>query len=302
MNPQPWQSEEVADWERRGEYRNLLGWTIFTLDIPAEVGQDNDPLLVLHGFPTSSFDFHQVAAQLAKSRRLLLIDMLGFGLSEKPDIRYRIELQADIVQAFMAEVAISRLALLTHDMGDTVGGELLARNMEGRWPVEVTARVVTNGSIYIEMAQLTDGQKFLLDLPDERLADGATIGAATTEGALKATFSPRSSVDAAELSAAWELISNRQGHLLLPRTIRYIEDRRRNQDRYTGAIEDHPATLSIIWGTDDPIAVSDMATRLSKARSDSNLKRLENVGHYPMLESPDLFAEAVSDFLSSKIS
>ena len=74
----------------------------------------------------------------------------GYGLSAKPDRAYPMALQADVAAAFVAALGIERLALLTHDMGDTVGGELLARRAEGTWPVEVTRRVVTNGSIYID--------------------------------------------------------------------------------------------------------------------------------------------------------
>ena len=55
-----------------------------------------------------------------------------------------------------------------------VGGELLARRAEGSWAVDVTRRVLTNGSIYIEQAHLTDGQQLLLSLPDEKLATGRT--------------------------------------------------------------------------------------------------------------------------------
>ncbi len=87
-------------------------------------------------------------------RRVLLFDMIGYGLSAKPDRAYTIDLQADVAQAFVADAGVSTLALLTHDLGDTVGGELLARQAEGRWPVEITRRVITNGSIYIEMAHL----------------------------------------------------------------------------------------------------------------------------------------------------
>jgi pimeloyl-ACP methyl ester carboxylesterase len=219
--------------------------------------------------------------------------MIGYGLSAKPDMAYTIDLQADVVEAFVAELGISRLALLTHDLGDTIGGELLARNAEGRFAVEIVHRVVTNGSIYIEMAHLSDGQKFLLSLPDERLSESVDLGAATINAGLTATFSPHSSVNDAELAAAWELLSRNGGHLLLPRTIRYIEERRRHQDCYTGAIETHPSPLSVIWGTDDPIAVADMATRLHKVRPDSQLLWLNEVGHYPMLEAPDAFSRAV---------
>ena len=63
-------------------------------------------------------------------------------------------------------LGVDRLGLLTHDVGDTVGGELLARQLEGGWDVEITDRTLTNGSIYIELAQLSAGQLLLLELPD----------------------------------------------------------------------------------------------------------------------------------------
>jgi pimeloyl-ACP methyl ester carboxylesterase len=93
--------------------------------------------------------------------------------------------------------------------------------------------------------------------------------------------------------AAWELISHHGGHRLLPRTIRYIEERRRNQSRYTGAIESHPSPLGIVWGADDPIAVVEMVTRLREARPDASVEILDGVGHFPMVESPTRFEDAV---------
>ena len=51
-----------------------------------------------------------------------------------------------------------------------MGGELLARQLEGAWDVEITDRMLTNGSIYIELAQLSAGQRFLLELPDRAAA------------------------------------------------------------------------------------------------------------------------------------
>jgi pimeloyl-ACP methyl ester carboxylesterase len=257
-----------------------------------------EPLVVLHGFPTSSFDFVHVVDGLAEHRRVLLLDMIGYGLSAKPDRAYTIDLQADVAQAFVADTGVSRLALLTHDLGDTVGGELLARQAEGRWPVEITRRVLTNGSIYIEMAKLSAGQELLLSLPDERLPDSAGIDRPAMEASLAATFSARSPLEESDLHGASELILHDDGHLLLPRTIRYIEERRRNQARFTGAIETHRSPVTIVWGTDDPIAVAPMATRLQGVRPDAALTWMPDVGHYPMLESPSAFLDAVVPALS----
>src|SRR5581483_1394294 len=136
---------------------------------------------------------------------------------------------------------------VTHDMGDSVGGEVLARSVDGTLGFGIERRVVTNGSIYIEMAHLTDGQNLLLSLPDEQLAAESAAPQAGLEAALRATFAPASAVADDEVAAMAELIVRDGGHRLLPRIIRYIEERRVHETRWTGAIESHPAPLTIVW-------------------------------------------------------
>jgi pimeloyl-ACP methyl ester carboxylesterase len=285
-------------WEAIGRYRHFADQRIFTVDAPAIGPERHPPLLVLHGFPTSSFDFAAVLEGLRAGRRVLLIDLLGFGLSAKPDRAYSMDLQADLAAAYVAELGIDRLALLTHDMGDTVGGELLARRADNEWPVEVTQRVVTNGSIYIEQAHLTDGQLLLLSLPDALLPEDTPIDASALTRSLRATFSPATpdvpdgwTEDPVPPAAAQ--IVHDGGQRVLPRLIRYIEERRANERRFTGAIESDPSPLHVVWGLDDPIAVPSMVDRLLAVRPDATAIRLENVGHYPMVEAPARFLEAV---------
>jgi pimeloyl-ACP methyl ester carboxylesterase len=284
----------AAAWRQRGTLRTLCGRTIFTVDVPPEGRETGPPLLVLHGFPTSSFDFRPVVDRLAANRRVVLFDMLGYGLSEKPDVAYRLDTQADLAIALTAELGIERLSLLTHDMGDTVGGELLARQLEGGWPVEVVERTLTNGSIYIELAHLSAGQQLLLSLPDEALGPEQAPDRAGLMAALAATFSPQTDADEEELDATGQQVVHGGGNRLLPRTIRYIEERRRHQDRYTGAIERHPSPLTVLWGRDDPIAVVEMVDRLRLARPDAVVRVLDGVGHYPMVEAPERFLAALT--------
>ncbi len=49
----------------------------------------------------------------------------------------------------------------------------------------------------------------------------------------------------------------------------------------------------MVWGSDDPIAVPAMADRLAAARPEARIVHLGGIGHYPMLEAPDRFLEAV---------
>jgi pimeloyl-ACP methyl ester carboxylesterase len=284
-------------WEAVGRQRHLCGHQVFTIDAPPIGPERHEPLLILHGFPTSSFDYAAVLDPLRAGRRVLLIDGLGFGLSAKPDQPYTLALQADLAVAFVAELGLTSLALLTHDMGDTVGGELLARRQEGTWAVDVTRRVLTNGSIYIEQAHLTNGQQLLLSLPDARLSPDVPINATSLTQSLRDTFSPRSELPAPgspedPLPSTVEQILRHDGHLVLPRLIRYIEERRQNQSRFTGAIERDPSPLHVVWGLDDPVAVPSMVDTLLAARPDASVVRLDGVGHYPMVEAPARFVEA----------
>ncbi|MCU1465530.1 MAG: Epoxide hydrolase [Actinomycetia bacterium] len=284
-------ADDVREWEARGRRLLLDGRSVWVLDVPAAVDDGLDPLLMLHGFPSCSFDWHLVLDALRSRRRVVAVDFLGFGLSDKPDVRYSMRLQADVIEAVARDLGLSSVALLTHDMGDTVGGELLARSLEGTLGFAVTRRVLTNGSIYIDMAHLTNGQQLLLSLDDAPtdfvVADGFKAG-------LAGTFSPQSTVDPDELEAQWLFSERDGGNRLLSRTIRYIEDRRAEERRFTGAIETHPSPLTVVWGADDPIAVLPMTAELQRARPDASLSVLDGVGHYPMLESPTRFAEAVT--------
>lgn len=283
--------EVVREWESRGQVLDVAGRSVWVLDVPALNGERDEPLLLLHGFPSCSFDWRNVLDALRARRRVVAPDFLGFGLSDKPDLRYSMRLQADVVEGVARQLGLTSVALLTHDMGDTVGGELLARSLEGSLPFEVTRRVLTNGSIYIGMAHLSTGQELLLSLDDAPtdlvVADGFKAG-------LAGTFSPKSAVGADELDAQWLFAERDGGHRMLPRTIRYIEDRRAEERRFTGAIETHPSPLSVVWGADDPIAIVAMTDELLRARPGTPVTILDDVGHYPMIESPTRFAEAVT--------
>ncbi|HEU5149736.1 MAG TPA: alpha/beta hydrolase [Iamia sp.] len=283
----------MAGWAARSTTMMVDGDPIAVWDVRPTEEERHEPLLVVHGFPTSAYDWAHLLPALARHRRVVLFDMLGFGLSAKPDRAYTMALQADVAQGVVAGLGIDRLALMTHDMGDTVGGELLARTQAGEWPVEVTRRVVTNGSIYIALAHLTDGQQALLAQPDARLPQG--VGPELMAASLVNTLAPGHR-DVAMAGHA-ELVCHAGGDALLARTIRYIEERRAHERRFTGAIETHPSPLHVVWGPEDPIAVAAMADRLVAARPDATLAWVDGAGHYPMIEDPAAFLGAVVPFL-----
>lgn len=285
----------VDTWAAMGERLALGpdGEEVWVARIAAGRDVGNPPALLLHGFPTCSYDWRPVLPALAAERDVVLFDFLGFGLSAKPDRRYGLRLHADTTEAVVRHFGLAVVDLVSHDMGDSVGGELLARSLDGVLDFDIRRRVLSNGSIYLGMAQLTDGQNLLLSLPDAFTPIIGADGGAAWRRAIAATFAAGSVVDDAEVAELAELAMRADGLPMTPRTIRYMEDRQAEERRFTGAIERHPAPLAVVWGDQDPIAVVAMVDELRAARPDVVVTLLEGVGHYPMLEHPEAFGTAV---------
>ena len=122
---------------------------------------DGPSVLLLHGYPSSSFDYRMVVPHLAGRARVTM-DFLGFGLSDKPrPHRYSLREQAELVQAVVAETTSNPVALIAHDMGTSVATELLARDLDGHLPFELQAGVLSNGSVILDRASLRPIQNVL---------------------------------------------------------------------------------------------------------------------------------------------
>lgn len=284
----------VEDWEERGRTLEIDGRRIFVIDVPADI-EKTEPLLLLHGFPTSSFDWRHVIDVLARDRRVVALDWLGFGLSDKPTgIRYSLFDQASIAEGVARALGIDRAMVASHDMGDSIAAELYARSIDGTLGFDVTRRFLTNGSIYIQMAQLSPGQQMLLAMNDEALPLEIAPTQETFTASLAAIFGD-TPPGKDELRAQWELIARKEGHALLPRTIRYIEERHQHEDRWISALREHPAPITVAWGVRDPIAVFAMAERFCSERPGTKLVRMDGVGHFPMIEAPGPLYEAMAE-------
>src|SRR5689334_12977633 len=98
---QPILPPALASWQARGRRQRVFGHDVFVIEEGPR--DDRAPLLVLHGFPSSSFDFHLVLSILASKRRVIVHDHIGFGLSAKPE-RYSYSL----IEQAEAAVAVWR--------------------------------------------------------------------------------------------------------------------------------------------------------------------------------------------------
>ncbi len=279
------------DWAASGRMERVLGREIFVRDVPAQHPGDQEPVVLLHGFPGSSFDWAEVLPLLASTRRVLTLDLPGYGLSAKPaDGDYSLFRQADVVEAVLAAHDITQCSVVAHDMGDTVAAELMARRLPAVGHV-----VLTNGSIFIDQARLTRGQRLTLRLPARALP--IALPGVILRRSLAESFAPGAPPPPGAIDDLMAMIRHRHGDRLLPKLIRYIEERREHQDRWTAALVDHPGRLSVAWGEQDPIAVMEMVHRLTSLRPDVTVRTFPDLGHWPSIEAPQVLGPALVDLL-----
>jgi pimeloyl-ACP methyl ester carboxylesterase len=120
--------ESLQTWVAEGHYQTFEGLQVF-VHSSGPKPKDGRGVLVLHGFPGSSWDWKGVAAVADKKARVVVPDMLGFGHSAKPKKgtykdNYSLMRQADLYESIAKQEGLTNVILVAHDMGQTVGAEI----------------------------------------------------------------------------------------------------------------------------------------------------------------------------------
>jgi pimeloyl-ACP methyl ester carboxylesterase len=290
-------SDNLRYWRDRGRTVQALGMNVFL--VHANPDAQATPMLLLHGFPTSSFDFHAVIDELARDRPVVAIDYPGAGFSDKPPgYSYSLVEQADVVEVVCKGLGIQRAHVFAHDIGTSVATELLARRQAGLCGFDIASVTLMNGSVYRDMAQLTPAQK-LLRLPAVGPVFARLARFGTFRLQMRRIFGRPDAVTDEELRDAWTLLTLDEGHLRLPKMIGYVDERVRYRRRWIGALETLDVPCLILWGTRDPVAVLAIAEKLERETPRARFVRLEGLGHYPQLEAPARVAAEVVGFARS---
>jgi pimeloyl-ACP methyl ester carboxylesterase len=284
-------TSRVAAWQRAGALVEVGGRRIYVHEQPGE----GPPLLLLHGYPSSSYDWRH-AFELLPGRRLAAFDFLGFGLSEKPhEHQYSLVGQADLVEAMAARYAGAEpVVLVAHDMGTSVVTELLARDLEGRLPFPLARVLLFNGSMVIEAASLTRGQKLLrsrLGPIAARLSNQRTFKAQLAQ-----IFSAEHPLTPEEADDQWALLAHNGGHRILDRLTFYLHERVTYAPRWHGALRDWPGQLELAWAGRDPVCTEAVLQAVLALRPDTPLTRLARRGHYPQIEDPAAAVAVIEAF------
>ena len=257
-----------------------------------DVGQGR-PVILIHGFGGSMWQWEHQQRPLSAEFRLITPDLIGSGLSDKPDIEYRPDQMLDYFVGFMDALRIPQATLVGNSMGAG-----LAIGMALAHPDRVSQLVLIDGLPANVRERVTSPSiQRALDTPAPSwLASFGNwlFGGVMIESVLKEIVH-----DPALLTPAVIERSNRNRQR--PGMIRPLMTVRDSLPlwetgfaRRLGEIA-HP-TL-IVWGEEDrvfPLAVGEELQRTIKG---SSLVRIPNAGHIPQWERPDLANRAMIDFL-----
>ena len=269
-----------------------------------EAGPRNAPtVLLLHGFPSSSFMFRNLIPILARDFHVIAPDYPGFGQSDNPsrnEFSYSFDRLSRVIEAFTEEVRLERFAMYIQDYGSPIGLRMALRH-----PGKITALIVQNGNAYEE--GLSSGWDPLKAFWREPTAEHreALRGWLTADGireqyvaGVPASVAQRMPPDTWTLD--WALLQ-RPGNIDVQLDL--FADYRHNVELYpqiqkTLRAERYP-TL-IVWGRHDPFFTQAGAAAFRRDLPEAELHFLE-AGHFALETHYQEIGELMREFLERTV-
>ena len=279
------------DWKSKGEFITVNDRKLFVIDTSSFFSSEDkiptETMVILHGYPTSSYDYYKVLPELSKHYRVIIHDHLGFGFSDKPlDYSYSLLDQADLALQLWQLLGVKKVHLLAHDYGTSVATEIIARNNNNELTIEIENLTLCNGSMHIELSQLRTIQKLLKNKWLGKYVAKLTTYAIFSKN-LRNVYFDKTKVSNNELKDMWMQLEYNEGRKVIHKLSQYINERYTYWNRWIGALKETNLQTNIVWAKNDPVAVPAIARLIATEISNNKLFWIENTGHFPMLENPD---------------
>jgi pimeloyl-ACP methyl ester carboxylesterase len=294
-------SEATRNWFSAGRHVSVDGRSIFVTDRgPGDNSGEAPTVLLLHGFPTSCYDWRGVGDRLCGRARVVAPDLLGFGLSDKPvAFSYSLFQQADMIERLLAALDVDAAHVVSHDLGTSLHSELLARSAEGRLGFRLESSTFLNGSMLQWMAEITPFQQMLASnstLPQAiELCRGPFVERYVP--GLHGLMRRPEAIDAVDAQVMRDLLAYQDGHLRLPALAGYMRERYVHADRWLGALETTTMPMQIVWADGDPIAHVKMGRELARRCPRAAYHELAGLGHFLLIEDPETIAQHIASLV-----
>jgi pimeloyl-ACP methyl ester carboxylesterase len=264
-----------------------------------EAGAADAPTIVLlHGFPTSSFMFRDLIPALADRYHVIAPDHLGFGFSDAPsaaEFDYTFDALTGLTSGLLAQLGVTRYAMYVQDYGAPIGWRLALAN-----PQAVTAIITQNGNGYDAGFIESFWQTVWAYQREQNPETEQAIRGALTLDAIKwqyLTGVPDGSLVSPD---AWEhdlALVSRPGNDAIQLAL--FRDYATNPPLYPALHEylrrDHPPVLAV-WGKGDEIFAPEGAKAFADDVPDAEIHLLDG-GHFLLESAGHEVAGLIRDFL-----
>ena len=263
-----------------------------------ELGDPAAPVLALvHGFPTCSIDWFEVAERLGTRYRVCMLDFPGYGFSDKPrGWGYSLRRDAELLDHYLANVVGARsVVMVAHDRGDSVALIHAANAAAGQARATLEHLVLSNANIFLPLSNLTDAQRLILHNPEllERVTPelfAAGMGAVM--------FTPPRGPDDPAVQALAATFAHDDGIAVLHETIQYLLERSVDEQAWLRSLAATPLPTTLIWGVYDTVSPIRVATHvwhehLMFKPGRNALYLIPGANHYLQVDRPDAFVQAV---------
>ncbi|MBQ46876.1 MAG: alpha/beta hydrolase [Zetaproteobacteria bacterium] len=284
-------------WLENGQYIKYQGHQIF-YKTNGNIDSKRPTILMIHGYPTSSWDFETLFKLWDKKFNLVAPDMLNFGFSAKPRTKKCSVLeQADVISYLIEQLNLPPFHILAHDYGDTVAQELMARHYYTKKPESLLSVCMLNGGLFPETHRARFIQ-ILLNSPLGSLINQLGSRKTFDTNMRKIWGDPHKLTDD-QLKEYWDMIHYNNGRHLFHSTIYYMTERKKYRPRWLQALTHSKVPIALINGSLDPVSGKHMVERYRELVGDSNIYEIPESGHYPHLENPDQVSLYYQEFLAS---
>ncbi len=286
----------LQQWIDQGRFIEVDGNKIF-LVTAGKAQTKGEGVLIVHGFPGSSWDWSGVVPKIAKRTRVVVPDMLGFGRSDKPqsgtfEDHYSLFKQADLYEAVAKQEGLTEVMLVAHDMGQSVASELMKRHQEGTLNFKIRHAIIFDGSTLINLVNLLPMQIKALEAPDTL---GPDMPKDVIMKDLDDSFADTYPASEETLNIMADQILHNEGDRVFNRQIRYMNQRKEKLQRWTAGIVNFNGPVSMFWAEDDPVSVVKMAYAWKDMQPKIELHIWPGVAHWPMIDVPDRVAKVILD-------
>ena len=255
-----------------------------------------DPVVCLHGVPTSSFLYRKVLPELAeRGLRGVAFDLPGLGLAERrPTYDYSWTGLGRFALAAVDALELERFHLVVHDLGGPVGFELAAAARDRIRSVTVLDTLVEVDTFRRPWSMEPFAHRGLGELYLRTLTKPAFRALMALQG-----VGDMSKVEPAELDAHVDLLKRDDGGWAFLRIMRGFERTREKRDLYMSALRDVPYPVRVVWGAEDPALK--VGVHGEQARLAASLERIYTVRakHFLQEDQPEAVAEHVAQLAAT---